>query len=198
MVMRYTTFDIAATTIGLQVRIFEPPADPKNPAEQKDILFQFPPHVSNDSRGGDWDEHPGGPEAGDQIAVYKAARPRRITLEWQYIVDGGDWTADVIHTQLKLLRGYFRNPFTKAKGNVANSPMIIELLLWEFGGKKPMTFRLHDVNVKHGKALMFTNDGGIFALETTVSGEFKSWPNVGIEFPAQLVPGQKTFTNDWF
>lgn len=195
---------------NLRVLIRRPTRDPSR-TEARAIQFQFPPKVTNDSRDGEWEEKSAGPNSGDKIAVYKSANPRRITLEWTYIVGFAGWTIDDIKTELKTMRGYFRNPFIEniegddagARAEQANSPLVINLLLWDIGGDEPMSFRMSSASCKHGPTLVngrSINEPGIgrvFPLKTEVSAEFKSWPSIG-DPPAQTVPGQKPFTVDWF
>lgn len=184
-----TPFDQAIKTAKLTVKI-------KTPAGgARDILFQFPPRVVNDSRGGDWEEKPAGANSGDMIAIYKSAKPRLITLQWKYIVGFAGWSIDQIKAEVQTLRGYFRNPFIEGGGGP--SPMVIELLLWKIGGNDTMSFRMKDANIKHGDTLVGSPNGDVFPLTTEVSIELQSWPLLGNP-PAQMVPGQKVFGPDWF
>lgn len=172
----------------------------------KPVLFQFPPKVVGDSRGGNWKEDPAGPSAGDVIAVYQNAKPRIVVIEWVYIVDsasqidGGKFSAARIHDELRKLRGYFRNPYlegsTTDKGAAANSPMIVGLWMWQIGGNQPMSFRLESSNIKHSSTIVGKGRDA-FPLRTDVSVELRSWPKIGTP-PSGSVPGQLELTNDWF
>src|SRR4051812_43998717 len=70
------------------------------------INFQFPPKISSDSRKGQWKEEPPNPNGAEPIAVYQGASSRQISLDWFYIVDGGEWTGASISRECRVLRGY--------------------------------------------------------------------------------------------
>ncbi len=182
---------------SLRIVLRRPTNETGTTTERRDVAFQFPPKIPNDSRAGDWKEDAAGPNSGDKIAVYKAASPRRITVEWKYIVGYANWSIDKIKDQLKLLRGYFRNPFIENAGETALSPLVVELRLWEVGGRSTMSFRLDQVNIKHGPTLVGKKPDLVFPLLTDVSADFKSWPKIGNP-PAQTVPGQLPFGLEWF
>src|SRR3972149_1517039 len=112
MAMRYAPHDIELTTVGLTINIVAamgPPPEEQQPncpplrrivigdrsrlvrparpgVEGVNIEFQFPPKVTDDSQDGDWNEEEYGPAAGDKAAWFKNANPRRMTVEWTYIV----------------------------------------------------------------------------------------------------------------
>lgn len=192
-------FDKAIASSGrLKVSLRRPTSSSANGgSEQRNIAFQLPPVILGDARSGEWDERAAGPNSGDQIAVYKTALPRIITMQWRYVVGWDGWTVEKIKDEIQTLRGYFRNPFIEGSGDAALSPLVIEVLLWSFGGTEVMSFRLHRSDIKHGKTLVGLPPDKIFALTTDVSIELKSWPSIGTP-PAQTVPGQRQFTPDWF
>lgn len=193
-----TQYDMAiAGSDKLRILMRRPTDAAKAETEERDVFFQFPPKVVNDSRDGEWDEKPAGPNAGDKIAIYKCANPKKVTVEWKYIVGFASWTISDIKDELQLLRGYFRNPFIEGSGDSALSPLVVSLQLWKIGGDEPMSFRLQAINIKHGNTLIGKKPDGVFPLLTEVSAEFRSWPLIG-KPPVQTVPGQKEFTVDWF
>lgn len=189
------------------IRIQVPTSATGTARQTRDIKFQFPPKISDDSREGEWDEKSAGPNSGDIIAVYKTAKPRSVTLDWIYVLTGHPsevyrgnaiWNAETIQEQLRFLRGYFRNPFVEGGGggDGANSPLVVNLWLWGAGGRGTMSFRLNSVNIKHDQTIIGTG-ATAFPLRTEVSANFKSWPKIGNP-PVQTVPGQRIFTPEWF
>lgn len=189
MPAKLTGFDESIRRSKMSVK-FQTPGSPA-----RDILFQFPPKIINDSRKGTWDEKPAGPNSGDKVAVYKAADPRVMTMEWKYIVGFDSWSIDKIKTEIKNVRGYFRNPFIDAGGQ---SPLIVLLQVWKIGGDAPMSFRMDSSNIKHGPTMVGNSNGDVFPLLTEIAIELRSWPKIGDVAPAETVKGQLTFTPDWF
>ncbi len=195
--MQYTQQDVdMCTSSNLVLTITLKDGGPKN------ILFQFPLRVSSDNRSGDWDEKSTGPNTGDKIGIYKSANPRHISLDWYYMVDGGKWPASKIHDQLRVLRGYYRNPFISdvaagESGDGQMSPMVILLKVYDVGGDDVMSFRADSVGIKHSGPLIGPPKNP-FPLRTDVSLSLKSWPQLGTNPPVQLVKGQREFKLDWF
>lgn len=193
-----TAFDKAlCDSDRLLLRIRRPTDAGGGASEAHKVQFQFPPKIINDSRSSDWKEDGGGPNAGDKIAVFQHADPRRITIEWSYIVGFNNWSVADIKDELKTLRGYFRNPFIEGSGPTAMSPLVIEVLLWDVGGDAPMSFRMREASIKHRPTIVRDDEGQIFHLFTDISIELKSWPLIGTP-PVQTVPGQVVFGSDWF
>lgn len=75
----------------------------------RNVIFQFPPHIADDSRRGEWRANDTTMYAGERPYTYAGGEPRTVTLHWHYILDDIEWTGARIHSQLKLLRGYFVN-----------------------------------------------------------------------------------------
>lgn len=187
MAIRYTPHDRdLSSSFLLKIRSPEGVESP--------VMFQFPPRVVNDSRDGDWKEEPVGPNAPDHIAVYKSGTPRRLTIEWTYIVDGSKFPATRIHDEVRKLRGYFSN--TLVEGGGTFDSLIVMFWAWNIGGKAPMSFRLKSSNIKHGQTLVGSGKDA-FPLRTDVAVELKTWAKVG---EAQIAPGQLDISKntDWY
>lgn len=198
--MTYTKHDEDLCINGLQLQITVPRGggEELGPGTPRYIQFQYPPSIAGDKRGGDWKETPV-PTYGDVMAFYQSAQPRAISMQWSYIVDGNHWNVSLIRNQLRYLRGYFRNPIaSQEEGRRAgyNSGLVIYLLIWGVGGDEPMSFRMKSVDVKYGPT-MIGNGKEAFFQRSDVTAEFMSWPQLG-EKPAEIVPGTKVFTSDWF
>lgn len=180
------------------------------------IKFQFPPKIVDDSQTGSWNQNRNALTA-DMIAVYEGADPRQTTVEWTYIVTNtqcepdviqrrrprdeinrsSGWTPQLIHRQLRLLRGYWRNSFIEGK---FQSNMIVFMQLWALGGQRVMSFRLAGLSIKHSTTIV--NKGiEAFPLRTDISAQFKMWPDFSSlkgagkakqqpAVPVPAVPGQ--------
>ncbi len=188
MPAQLTGFDREIRRSKISVNFRTPGSPPR------DVVFQFPPKIVSDGRQGAWKEEAAAANTGDLMALYQGAEPRIMTMEWKYVVGFDSWTIDKVKTELKHLRGYFRNPFDAT----GQGPLIILLQVWKIGGDAPMSFRMKAVNVKHGPTMVGNSNGDIFPLLTEIAIELKSWPKIGDTEPVETVPGQKTFTPDWF
>src|SRR4051812_2991900 len=114
--------DRSLVATGIQVKLVTGP-----------IEFQYPPNIKDDSREGNWNEVKTGPNAGDPIATYEYAGPRKITMEWFYIVNGvSGWPVSKIQKQLTAIRGYFTNP---GLSGGAYSDLVIMVQIWGMGGR---------------------------------------------------------------
>lgn len=159
------------------------------------VLFQFPPKVRNDSRQGDWDEKAVGPNAPDKLAFYKTGDPRRITVEWVYIVDGGQFTSARIHDELRKLRGYFSNP--KQEGDGGFNSLVVNFWAWNIGGSSKMSFRFLQANIKHSETIVGTGKSA-FPLRTDVAVEMKTWPKFTLGGMLQVANDQIELTPEWY
>lgn len=172
------------------------------------IQFQFPPKIKEDSRGGSWNERATtGPTSSDPIATYEHADPRKISMDWTYIVDGDAWPAAKIQTQLYLLRKYFVNGDSlNAEGGKVNeeglfAELVVKLRIGGMGGKDKMSFRFTNVSIKHGDTLVGEGED-VFHLRTDVSAQLRSWPIIlNVDFKGtkvQAVDGMIKTPNDWY
>lgn len=156
------------------------------------VLFQFPPKVRNDSRQGDWDPKPVGPNAPDQLAFYKSGQPRRITVEWTYIVDGGQFPSTKIHNEVRKLRGYFSNP--RQEGDGGFNSLVVFLQAWMIGGSSKMSFRFEQANIKHSETIVGSGKSA-FPLRTDIAMELKTWPKFE---RLQVANDQIELTPEWY
>jgi hypothetical protein len=114
--------------------------------KQTRIFFQFPPKILTDSRTGSWEEAelPGS----QPVNVYKTSGARKMTLEWTYVIGARGWNTQDIRTQIINLRRYYT-----AKASELANAFIVNFYIWKLGGEKPMTCRLGNIDITHGKAL---------------------------------------------
>lgn len=156
------------------------------------VNFQFPPKIASDGQSGDWNDEvnaAGSNISWEPIVTYKGARPRGISLEWTYIVDGDEWDPDSIAANLRLVRGYYRGPQFDGGGG---SKLIGMVKLWKHGGSGPISCRLVDTNIKHSGPIV----SGPFHLRTDVTVSLKIWGIVGNMPP--LFKELKKIGQDWY
>jgi hypothetical protein len=109
------------------------------------VEFQFPPKITTDSRNGTWTETE---MPGDQpFQAWKTSGARKITLEWSYIIGANGWDITKVREQILTLRGYY----TASEPLV--STYIVMFKMWKLGGTDPMSCRLGNIDISHGKAL---------------------------------------------
>ncbi len=164
--------------------------------KQTRVDFQFPPKVLSDSRQGSWEEIEVWGVA--PIAIYKASQPRIISLQITYILDG-DWTYELIKSNVQLIRGYFqrvkdRDAIRNAGAEGDNRNLAIELKLWAIGGKKPMTFRTGKCDVKYSETLIGSGDDA-WPLKTDITLDLATWTQEGNQALTILAP---YLTTDWY
>jgi hypothetical protein len=165
-------------------------------SRQTRVDFQFPPKVLSDSRKGSWEEIEAWGVA--PIAIYKASQPRVISLQATYILDG-DWTADIIKSNVQLIRGYFQRVKDRAGARNAeaekdNRNLAIELKLWAIGGEKPMTFRIGQCDVKYSETLIGSGNKA-WPLKTEINLDLATWTQEGNQALTILAP---YLTTDWY
>jgi hypothetical protein len=140
------------------------------------IIFQFPPKILTDNRTGSWDEVE---LMGDQpVSIYKGSGARKFTLEWVYVIGAAGWDTNKVREQITTLRSYY----TKSSNSLLKG-FIVKFKMWKFGGNNPMTCRLGNIDISHGKAL-FVQDGDITMAHpviTTIKVAMQPWINGGSE-----------------
>ena len=187
------------------------------------VLFQLPPKVKDDTRGGKWGEQNTGPANPEPIATYEHAMPRSITMEWAYVVGmGPGWNAARIQTQCSNLRKYFTNQQNQiaainnglgavagagagligtSVGNGIYGGVCVGLKIWGMGGAQPMSYRIDNLSIKHGDTLVGSDanlrlGSNVYALNTSISVSLRSWPIVlGVQFG---VRGMQLTAPDWY
>lgn len=139
------------------------------------VLFQFPPKIVSDNKGGDWKEK--SQMNAEPFAIYYGGKPRTITMEWTYIVTGGDWGIDKISENVKKTRGYFYKMGGDTGGKL--SKLVIKFYAYNVvgGGGRPWTFRMDDISVKHSTT-MVTEGDKTYPLRTDLTGTFKFFTNM--------------------
>ena len=182
------------------------------------IKFQFPPHVTSDNRKATWNDS-AIPNSGDGISIFQSSDPRKFVIETSYIVNGASsggitWNGSKITEQLRNLRGYF----TLARLNTEKPKTACLIRLWGIGGKKEITARLMNVDIKHGKTwvkeggsgasggiVSFDGGGDWFPLRTDVTIEIAVFTDgtiagMGAEAGTKVnhTPGLYQLTQEWF
>jgi len=192
MVMVYTSQDRSYIR-GIVFELaypFPAPGAPGRPGASKRIDFQFPPKITSDGRKGSWEE--GELRGVEPIAVFKTSGAREISIKWTYIVDGGDWTSEVVSNNVKKLRGYFAQ--IKGEGGQptpgAREGLIVKFKMWRHGDPRDaMTARIKAIDVKHGETIVCDNVDGrrgaaggancgsafIFPLRTDITVDLRLW-----------------------
>ena len=148
------------------------------------IDFQFPPKVTSDNRGANWEEI--NMLAHEPVAVFMDSSAREITLEWTYIVThdeaGADrWDTSRVHENVIKLRRYFGG--IRPSGTI--DKLIVMFKMWEIGGDEPLTFRFTNVGVRHGTTLVYPVVNGqrqyqlAYPLRTDITLGMRSWTRRG-------------------
>ncbi len=134
------------------------------------IEFQFPPTIPSDGRKGSWDE--GEMRGYEPIATYKTSGPREFSVNYTYIVDGGEWTTKRISDNIHRIRGYFAQ--VRNGGDQRN--LVVQFRMWGFGGDL-ISCRIKGVDVKHSDTIVVP-DGDpklAYPLRSDVSVEMRLW-----------------------
>ena len=153
------------------------------------LYFQFPPKIASESKGGDWVS--ANVRGDEPVMVFKTSGPRKMTLEWAYIVgerghDGSVWGPAEIKKNLTVLKTYYAHADDRVVNNINN--LVIQYKHWGFGGKNKFTCRLNDISISYSKTIVLPNPSsknydGIneaYPLLTRVSIDLYLWTNRGI------------------
>lgn len=139
------------------------------------VPVQFPPKILSDNRKGQWKV--GDLRGVEPEAVFKTSGPREFALVLTYIVDGGQWTTEVISGITHQLRGYFANIRNGDDGR----ELIVYFKYIGFGGDQ-VSARIQGIDVKHGDTLIL-NPGAqsdidsSFPLRTDITIDMRLWVN---------------------
>lgn len=145
------------------------------------VIFQFPPKMTSDGKDAEWKE--GDQRGSEPVAFYATSGPRKIRLEWTYIVGERSgskyWSTNDVRAEVTKLRVYFynlANPSTKA-----GKEMIVMFKMWNHGDPKtPFSARLLNVDIKHGKTYVTPNDPSLaYPLRTDIGVDLRLWTNSG-------------------
>jgi hypothetical protein len=206
--MKYLPIDqrIALTGVTLAFTSFRPgPVAGNKPVEQVSAIdFQLPPRVKSDERTGEWTAmSPDGGKANapgleEPIYTYQGGGPRKLTLEWDYVIDGDRWTITHIKRQASLLRRYAAVAIAQGGADLISSyrRLVILVQLYAVGGEQAMTYRSDGVRFIYSPTLIRDAGSGlVHPLKTTVSMTLFSWPKTkDVDLPQSLLP---TF-DDWY
>lgn len=142
----YTPIDLKA--VGTKLGYIKLPDGPSSGlVEGGYIPFQFMPRVTSDQNTGQFQTDVI-PNQTNDLAIYMGGRSRAIQISTEYIVDGEKWTIPKIKNILKALRGYYINARLGNTVSTASS-LVCKLVLWEIGGRSPITCRLEKLEIKY-------------------------------------------------
>lgn len=137
-----------------------------------DILVQFPPKLTSDSKTGSWmlyDAH-----SYEEIAAWMGAKSRSITLEVEYVAhDTGGWGAIKIAEQVRKFKSYF---YEASAGAMLDAPAF-KLKIYDIIPTPDMTWRSEGVNIDYSDEII--QDGGFFwPLYTKVKLNLRMYTNL--------------------
>lgn len=135
------------------------------------VWFQFPPKMTSDSRKGKWEE--GELRGYEPVSVFSTSGPREMSLQFTYIVAGGEWTSQRISDNVHRLRGYF----AQVRNSAAARNLVVRFRLWKLGGSTPISCRIKSIDVKHSDTIVVPN-GDVtkaYPLRTDVTLELALW-----------------------
>jgi len=145
---------MAANLLPLDTKLAEAVTFTIGHGNVRTIEFQFPPKITTDNRTGTWvdTEMPG-----DQpFSAWKTSGARKIALEWTYIIGASaKWDITRVRNQILTLRGYYTAPM-----ETIDSAYIVMFKIWKLGGTDPMSCRLGNIDISHGKALYIPTVNG--------------------------------------
>ena len=135
-----------------------------------------------------------------RFRCFKTSKARDISVEWTYVVTGGEWGIAGVEEQVKLVRGWFyMNVARVLGGNNTNvvwhggwqgsaaapaagdwSGMIVRIKAYNVlgnpdSGEKTFSFRLMDVSVKHSDTLICEGKTKAYPLKTDISLKLRLW-----------------------
>ena len=132
--------------------------DPVKDKEYIQLIFQYPPRISSDSRKANWQDMQDVPATTEPIVLFANSGAREMSLNFSYIYNnepvvggGGRWDVHTIQKQLRLIRSYFNNvKDTKNQRNLA-----LWCKFWGIGGQRWMTFRMLNADFKYSETLIY-------------------------------------------
>lgn len=149
------------------------------------ITFQFPPHISSDTKGAAWKEIQS--RQAEPISIFYGGTPRTFDLKWTYIVDYQPrndivWTVYAVSQQVKSIRSYFYN----MAGNAVAIRFRAYDIVGESGGKSSgndyWTFRSDSVSMTYSDTLIRSTDkeedpNRTYPLRTDITMQMKFFVN---------------------
>lgn len=169
------------------------------------VSFQYPPRVKSDARIGEWTStasqggNSNSPVQEEPVFTYEGGGPRKIQLEWDYVIDEENWPITRIQDNLLRLRSYAANIDAKNQpagggGNKFYNQLVIKFRCYAIGGKDLMSYRADGVTITHDDTLITVN-GRTFPQKSTVSMNLASWPKV---LNVSVASGQLKTFQDWY
>lgn len=126
------------------------------------LQLQFPPKITSDGKSANWQEENKG--SYEPLLIWLGSNPRKVTIELTYIVDGNQFTTDVIANITKNIKAYF---YREIQDN-ENIPIVRLQIYNHMDPNGQADFRLLDVGFSHGDTII--QDGnGQFPLLTKVT-----------------------------
>lgn len=139
--------------------------------KDRPIKFQNPPLVISDGRTANWREEQETIST-EPIAIFMGSDSRKFEIEITYIVGWLGWGVRDVTEELRKFRNYFFTGITTTDDNAR-----ADMMLAAHGEKEKMSFRVHDLIIKHSKA--YVKDGeDVFPLRSDVSIQAKTWTKV--------------------
>lgn len=178
----YTVHDIDLRDVAhLELNFFDPDGVGAGPgvsgSKPIGVKFQFPPRILSDNRRGAWEE--GDLRGTEPVSVFKTSGPREIALSWQYVVDGNEFTPEVIAAQVKLVRGYFAAVRDKDE---RSRNLIVRFRYILYGDAvDDMSARIKSIDVKHSDTIISDPDdiNVSFPLRTDINVDLRLWTKGG-------------------
>lgn len=130
-------------------------ADPDNAGQYLHVQFQYPPRINSDSRKIKWETTQDLAGMTEPITVYSSSSPRELSISFTYIfnklsMNGVTWNAQAIQRNVRLVRGYFQ----QVKKQERQRNLAVWLRLWGIGGKRWMTARMTNLDIKYSETLI--------------------------------------------
>jgi hypothetical protein len=154
---------------------------------QKQQKFQFPPKITSDDSGLEWNTTSGSQYTGE-ILTPKGIKNRTLKLEWIYIPGFAGWSVANVQEQVRTFRGY---PFSAITANPQNKDGAIYAFAVDFAypgitGNELKTVALSDLSVKYADTMFYykENANGVasaaaFPTKVDCSCTVKLWYNPG-------------------
>src|SRR5882672_101550 len=103
------------------------------------LTLQFPPKITSDSKSANWQEENKG--SYEPLLIWLGSNARKITVELTYIVDGNQFTTDVIANITKVVKAYFYREIKDGQ----NIPIVKLQIYNHIDPNSVADFRLMDV-----------------------------------------------------
>lgn len=141
------------------------------------VPIQFPPKITDDGKSGLWSEH----NVKDQepVVIYDGASPRKLGVEFTYVVTGGEFTTTKIADICRQFKAYFYRALKDTR-----MPIVYVSLYNSVGDEG--TFRMLNVSISHGDTLIL--EGGTFPLLTKIKVDLALVTNIDSKMKIQDLP----------